>query len=157
MKRQANDVDNTTKQLKQRVLSWPNSNAKCRTLSEGELGKLVLNMVTESLLPVSFVEQPSFKALMNACQPGATLPTRYSITKGLEKRLENSIAAVKDAMSNIEWIATTTDCWSAHRKSYLGVTAHWISPDNFKRESAALACRKLTDSHTYQCVQKCTQ
>jgi hypothetical protein len=100
MKKEANDVDNTTKQPKQRVLSWPNSNAKCRTLSEGELGKLVLNMVTESLLPVSFVEQPSFKALMNDCQPGATLPTCYSITKGLEKRLENSIVAVKDAMSN---------------------------------------------------------
>ena len=34
--------------------------------------------------------------------------------------------------------------------SYLGVTAHWINPDNFKRESAALAFRRLTGSHTYQ-------
>lgn len=149
MKRQATDVDNATKQPKQRVLSLPNSSGKCRTLSDSELGELVLNMVTESLLPVSFVEQPSFKVLINACQPGVTLPTRYSITKGLEKKQEDSFAAVKDAMSKIEWIATTTDCWSAHRRSYLGVTAHWISP-NFQRESAALACRRLTGSHTYQ-------
>ena len=150
MKRQANNVDNTTKQPKQRVLSWSNSNAKCHRLSDSELGKLVLEMVTESLLPVSFVEQPSFKRLMNVCQPGVALPTRYSITTDLEKSREKSIAAVKEAMSKIEWISTTTDYWSAHRRSYLGVTAHWINPDNFKRESAALACRRLTVSHTYQ-------
>ena len=102
-------------------------------------------MVTGSLLPVSFVEQPSFKRLINACQSGVALPTRYSITTDLENSRENSIAAVKEAMSKIEWIATTTDCWS-----YLGVTAHCINPDNFERESAVLACRRLTGSHTYQ-------
>ena len=152
MKRQANDVpvDNASKQPKQRVLCWSSGDTKCHRLSDNELGKLVLDMVTESLLPVSFVEQPSFRRLINACQPGVALPSRYSITRGLEKSRENSIAAVKEAMSKIEWIATTTDCWSAHRRSYLGVTAHWINPNNFKRESAALACRRLTGSHTYQ-------
>ena len=109
-------------------------------------------MVTDSLLPISFVEQPSFKALIYACQPGVELPTRYSITKGLEKRQEISMAGVKDVMAKVEWIATTTDCWSAHRRLYLGVTAHWLSPDSFNRESAALACRRIMGRHNYKCL-----
>lgn len=137
------------KQLKQATLSWSKGSVKRPLLSKENLGRLTLNMVTESLLPMSFVEQPSFKELIHACQPGVELPTRYSITKGLEKRQEASMAAVKDAMAKVEWIATTTDCWSAHRRSYLGVTAHWLSADSFNRESAALACQRIMGSHTY--------
>ena len=137
------------KQLKQATLSWSKGSVKRPLLSKENLGRLTLDMVTESLLPMSFVVQPSFKKLIHACQPGFELPTRYSITNGLEKRQEASVAAVKDAMAKVEWIATTTDCWSAHRRSYLGVTAHWLSVDSFTRESAALACQRIMGSHTY--------
>jgi len=38
-------------------------------------------------------------------------------------------------------------------KSYLGVTAHWISNDDLKRQSAAaLACSRLKGSHTHDVV-----
>ena len=59
-------------------------------------------MVTESLLPILFVEKPSFEELLHACQPGVELPTRYSITKGLEERQGALMAAVKDAMAKVE-------------------------------------------------------
>ena len=52
-------------------------------------------------------------------------------------------------MISVEFVATTPDCWTAHRRSYLGVTVHWLCYDNFERKSAALACRRLTGSHTY--------
>ena len=134
---------------KQAALSWGKGITKCPILPKGEQNKLVLNVVTVSLLPISFVEQPSFKELISACQPGIELPTCYSITKSLEKKQETLRNAVKSAMSKIEWIATTTDCWSAHRRSYLGVTAHWLCFDSFKRESVALACQRVKGSHTY--------
>ena len=122
----------------QATLSWSKGSVKRPLLSKENLGRLTINMVTESLLPMSFVDQPSFKELIPACQPEVELPTRYSITKGLEKRQE-------DAMAKVEWISTTTDCWSAHRRSYLGVTAHWLSADSFNRESAALACQRIME------------
>ena len=34
-------------------------------------------------------------------------------------------------------------------RGYLGVTAHKINDRTLKRHSAALACRRLTGSHTY--------
>lgn len=49
------------KQLKQATLSWSKGSVKRPLLFKENLGRLTLNMVTESLLPMSFVEQPSFK------------------------------------------------------------------------------------------------
>ena len=46
-------------------------------------------------------------------------------------------------------MSTTTDCWSARSRSYIGVTAHWIDAESMCHVSAALACRRLTGSHTY--------
>lgn len=34
-------------------------------------------------------------------------------------------------------------------RSYLGITVHWINNTTLKRESAALACRRLKGKHTY--------
>ncbi|XP_041742569.1 uncharacterized protein LOC121574064 [Coregonus clupeaformis] len=56
---------------------------------------------------------------------------------------------VTEAMRGVDHIATNTDCWSARRRSFIGVTAHWIDPDNLNRCSAALACKRLRGSHTF--------
>ena len=101
------------------------------------------------MLPFSFVEQPSFKEFITAGQPRAPIPYCYSIVKTLEKKYESSKVAVKSAMTSVEFVATTADCWIAHRRSYLGVTVHWLCYDNFERKNAALACRRLTGSRTY--------
>ena len=67
-------------------------------------------MMTESMLPFSFVEQPSFKEFITACRPGVAIPSRYSIVKTLEKKHESSKAAVKSAMTSVEFVATIADC-----------------------------------------------
>ncbi|XP_034027533.1 uncharacterized protein LOC117511739 [Thalassophryne amazonica] len=58
-------------------------------------------------------------------------------------------------MQHVDCIATTTDCWTAHRQSFLGITAHWIDPDSLQRESAALACRRLKGAHTHDMLASC--
>ena len=135
--------------MKQAKLSWSKPRGNRTSITKSELTGLVLNMVTESMLPFLFVEQPSFKEFITACQPGVAIPSRYSIVINLKKH-EYSKAAVESAMTSVEFVATTADCWTAHRRSsYLGVTVHWLCHDNFERKSAALACRRLTGSHTY--------
>ena len=91
-------------------------------------------MVTESVLPFLFVKQPSFKEFITACQPGVAIPSRYSIVKTLKEKHESSKAAVKSAMTSVEFVATTADCWTAYRRSYLDVTVHWLCYDNFEKK-----------------------
>uniref|UniRef100_UPI003AAFB1AC cocaine esterase-like n=1 Tax=Centroberyx gerrardi TaxID=166262 RepID=UPI003AAFB1AC len=52
-------------------------------------------------------------------------------------------------LSGVSYVATTTDCWTAHQRSYIGVTCHWIDEETFERRSAALACQRLRGSHTF--------
>ena len=39
------------------------------------------------------------------------------------------------ALNNVNLVATTTDCWTARRKSYVGLTTHWIDAE-YRRQSA---------------------
>lgn len=52
-------------------------------------------------------------------------------------------------LSGVSYVATTTDCWTAHQRSFIGVTCHWIDEETFERRSAALACPRLRGSHTF--------
>lgn len=52
-------------------------------------------------------------------------------------------------MRKMPYIATTTDCWTARRRSFIGVTAHWLDPSSFERRSVGLACRQLKGTHTF--------
>ena len=135
--------------MKQAKLPWSKPRSNRISITESELAGLVLNMVTESTLPFSFVEQAFLKEFITTCQPKVAIPSRYSIVKTLEKKHESSKATVKSAMASVEFVATTADCWTAHRRCYLDVTVHWLCYDNFKRRIAALACRRSTASHTY--------
>lgn len=38
-------------------------------------------------------------------------------------------------------------------RAFLGITIHWIDPKTFKRISAALACRRIFGSHTYDALE----
>lgn len=49
-------------------------------------------------------------------------------------------------------VCTTADIWSANHKSYFGVTAHWIEEETLQRQSAALACSRMTGKHTYLAI-----
>ncbi|XP_058601183.1 uncharacterized protein LOC131520737 isoform X2 [Onychostoma macrolepis] len=52
-------------------------------------------------------------------------------------------------MRKAAYIATTTDCWTARRRSFIGITAHWLDPCSFERHSVALAFKQLKGSHTF--------
>jgi hypothetical protein len=47
------------------------------------------------------------------------------------------------------YVCTTADVWSTSKRSYMGVTVHWIDIDSLDRGSAALACRRFKGQHTY--------
>lgn len=109
----------------------------------------VMNFVVQGLHPFGVVEQPGFISLMQHIHPNYTVMSRTTLRDRIEKKTVQMKAKVKNAMQNIKYISTTTDCWTAHRQSFIGVTAHWIEPESLERCSVALACRRMKGSHTY--------
>lgn len=42
-----------------------------------------------------------------------------------------------------KWVATTADSWSAHHRTFLGITVHYIDKESLKRCHATLACKEV--------------
>lgn len=59
---------------------------------------------------------------------------------------------LKKTFESIKYVSTTADSWTRHKKSYIGITAHWIDPSNFHRAKAAFARKRIKGRHTYDVV-----
>ena len=58
--------------------------------------------------------------------------TRNTVVNQLTKASVEMKRKLKAALSEIEFVATTTDCWTAHRRGFIGVTAHWFNPQTMQ-------------------------
>ena len=52
-----------------------------------------------------------------------------------------------------KWICTTADGWTSRRRSFIGITAHWLD-QNLKRRSACLAVRRVVGTCDYDVIGK---
>jgi len=133
----------TRKQLLQK-----REKSKCSTISRNHFTELVADFLTDSMLPLSVIKQPAFNKLIAEIQPELKTSSNLCIAKQLEKKFLSSKNALKHSLVDIEFVATTADCWTVYRHSYLCVTVHWLSQDTFERKSGALAIRRLFCSRT---------
>ncbi|XP_036974894.1 uncharacterized protein LOC119030967 [Acanthopagrus latus] len=124
----------------------------CSAVSQRSLDKAVLKYVVHGLQPLSLVEQEPFIEFVKDLLPNARakIMTRVTLGSRMDEAAKEMKTAVTEAMRGVEYIATTTDCWSVRRRSVIGVTAHWIDADTLKRCSVALACKQLRGSHTFE-------
>uniref|UniRef100_A0A8P4KQJ3 BED-type domain-containing protein n=1 Tax=Dicentrarchus labrax TaxID=13489 RepID=A0A8P4KQJ3_DICLA len=120
-----------------------------RTVSQRSIDKAILKYVVQGLQPFHVFEQQPFRDFVKELQPNAKIISRLTLCSMTDDASMGMKKAVTEAMRGVDHIATTTDCWSARRRSFIGVTGHWIDPNSLKRCSAALACKQLRGSHTF--------
>ncbi len=61
-------------------------------------------------------------------------------------------AELKKAFIELDCVSTTTDIWTANHKSFLGSTVHWINKSSLRRETAAVAFKRIREKHTYDVI-----
>ena len=70
----------------------------------------------------------------------------------MDKLYDAKVKKVKEILETVDFVSTTADVWTAHNRSYLGITVHWINPITLKRCKAAIACIRVTGHHTYDAL-----
>lgn len=96
--------------------------------------------------PLSIVEHPSFKQLFDGFD--VEVLSRSTLTRRISELFLERQAKIKSDLMNVQYVCTTADIWSAKKRSFIGVTCHWIN-DDFCRQSATLACQRFKGTHSY--------
>lgn len=118
------------------------------TLEQAKFDQLILNYVVNGMRPLSTVEDHDFRNIFTKMDFGVSIMSRRTLGRKLDDMYLEINSKVKEAIKFQNYVCTTADIWSSKSRSFMGVTAHWID-EHLERQSAALACRRLKGSHTY--------
>ena len=146
LKRRASVLGTSTQPAKQTKLNF---NPENKT-SQITVNTVILEFICGACMPFSIVENPSFCSLIKTLQPNCTVPTRKTVKSNFDVMAKTT---KENLCKEFLHVATTTDCWTSSAKSYIGMTVHWFDKD-LERHSAALACRRLRESHSYALLAK---
>lgn len=133
------------KKMKQTTLSEVSE----RTLN---FDNLIVDFVIETMTPVSILESKSFEKLIESASKLTKTPKimgRCSLVRRIENEYQQAMTKLKQSLQIANFVCTTADIWSSSKRSYLGMTVHWIDSDTLKRKRAVIACRRFKGSHIY--------
>jgi len=118
-------------------------------VSQTEVDRLVTSYVVKGMHLLSVVEEPAFVELVTGLCPSTNVMSRQTLSHRVDDMFKSKMLVVKDELCKQERVCTTADVWSTSKRSYMGVTCHWVDADTFSRRSVALACRRFKGSHTF--------
>ncbi|KAK3924247.1 Putative AC9 transposase [Frankliniella fusca] len=119
------------------------------SLTQEELDQLLLEVIIESKLPFQILNRPKFKKLIKRLAAGRNIISRRVARGRIPILYHSTKTKLMAKLVKAKRVGTTADAWKSRGKGYLGVTAHWLDPDSLERRSAALACRRVKGSLTY--------
>ncbi|KZS04125.1 Uncharacterized protein APZ42_032962 [Daphnia magna] len=113
----------------------------------------IFQYVVGSCLPLSTVENSLFRNVCTEINPKVNVVCTKTLKKTILQQYLEYKASLRKRFSNAVDVCLTADAWGSKRRSFLGVTAHWLKSkgemSELKRCSAALACKRFQGSHTY--------
>lgn len=131
------------KKLQKRAENANTTTRTCAALTPEERSELLVKFIINAMVPLRTVEDPYFRKLIGS----QTIISRRTLSRRIEDWYTKSEESITEMCRTPQYICTTCDIWSGKKRSFFGVTAHWIT-ENFERKSAALACRRFNNKHT---------
>ena len=80
---------------------------------------------------------------MNYVKPEFNVPSRRKMARDIAELADEAKEAINNLLAKVSFVATTADSWSAHQRSFLGMTVHWIDPVSLKREKTVLGIKEI--------------
>lgn len=81
------------------------------------------------------------------------VPTRKTLPKRIYETDEHSMQSIKETVAMQPYICSTADIWSNKKRSFLGVTIHWID-ERFDGKSIAIACKRFKGTYSYKNISE---
>nr|XP_012226038.1 PREDICTED: uncharacterized protein LOC105674340 isoform X1 [Linepithema humile] len=140
------DTDDTdTSKLKQMKLFDPR---RQNISQQKKIEENILRYIVGSMKPLSTVDDPNFIKIFADINSDLEIPSRRTLGRRIDDDYNRTVEHLKQTLQNVNYISTTADIWSTKHKSFIGVTAHWITQD-LKRCSCVLDCRRFKGTHSY--------
>jgi hypothetical protein len=121
---------------------------------DGELTSKIDEMIAEMIasdgLPLSFVDKPGFRRLMNFVLPEYKLKKRTSFTDKILPRVYSKMqSSVKAKLASVPFFSVTLDTWSSpqNNHSLLSITGHFLD-ENMNAGCVILGAKPIKGSHT---------
>jgi hypothetical protein len=107
------------------------------------LDQLILRYIIKEARPLETVESLSFREMVNGLNPRANIMCVNKLRKLIESEREASHGKLLKTLATVKHVCLAVDMWSTLKRSFMGVTCHWIEEETYKRRSAALACKRF--------------
>ncbi|XP_076862702.1 palmitoyltransferase ZDHHC17 isoform X2 [Brachyhypopomus gauderio] len=138
--------DSSKPQLKQATLTTTSA------ITQRKVNSLVFDYIVSEVQPFSIVEKSTFRNLVEGLSGGKSPVCRKTIMAQMEENFKRMKLTAVEVLQHIEHVCTTADIWTAHHRSFIGITCHWIEPDTLECKSAALACERVRGRHTHDVI-----
>ena len=114
-----------------------------------QLVEATADFVCHSLQPLSVVDEPSFRRLLEIAEPRFQLPHRTHFTeKVIPNKYREVRAIVEKQLGAVQNCAMTTDLWTSQHqhRSYISLTVHFVD-SGFKTQSRCLQTLEVPQDH----------
>lgn len=128
-------------------------------LTQEQFDEDIVKYFIHSMIPLRAIEDPYFLNIfadLKLSNIGLKIISRRTLGRRIKDYYTNEIAEIKSKLYETNYVCTTVDIWSGRKRSFLGVTAHWITKD-LCRISMALACRRFKGTHSYDRISELVQ
>lgn len=101
-------------------------------MTQEQFDENILKYFIHSMIPLRAVEDPYFSKIftdLKISEIGLTLMSRRTLGRRIEKHYETQVAKIKSELEEVPYVCTTIDIWSSKKRSFIGITAHWITND----------------------------
>lgn len=96
-----------------------------------KITSLIAEMICTDNQPISIVENPGFRRLLQFLEPRYTIPGRKHFSSTVIPSIyDKVINKIKNVSDKAEYISITTDMWSSTANvDYMSLTAHFLTED----------------------------
>jgi hypothetical protein len=102
----------------------------------------------KDIVPAHLTDSPAMRNFLRSLNPNFKVPSRRKLSRDIAQLGDEAKAILTSKLEKVNHVAITADSWSAHNRSFLGMTVHWCDGETLKREKAVLGIKEIIVQQT---------